>query len=284
MKRWIAAVLLVCLLSLTSTAGAADQKLIALTFDDGPRPYILYGYTQPGQKRTPGLLDLLDRENVKATFFVMGWRLLPNTYGNRNEFKTDKTCLEAARDLFRRGHEIEDHTFSHVQFKLFAKQHGPEGVVGDVDRASALIKGVTGHRAEFVRPPDWITWDGLNHQLESRGYRVLSISSENPLPLRDVNSADYLCAGAHPVQCPRPSLNAFVLQQIEQREKKGVSTHILAFHELSTTVIALETLLPELKARGYRFVTMQEYVRLVGPQAPVKRAALKRPTRGLQER
>lgn len=272
MKRCISAVLF---LYFTTAALAADQKLIALTFDDGPRPYILYGYTQPGQKPTPGLLDVLEREKVKATFFVMGWRLLPNTYGNRNEFKTDKTCLDAARDLFRRGHELEDHTFSHVQFKLFAKQHGADGVLTDVDRASELIKSVTGHRADFVRPPDWITWDALNHQLERRGYRVLSISSENPLPMRDVNSADYLCAGSHPVNCPKPSLNAFVLQQIEQREKKGVSTHILAFHELSTTVIALENLLPELKTRGYRFVTMQEYVRMVGPQAPVvKRASL----------
>jgi peptidoglycan/xylan/chitin deacetylase (PgdA/CDA1 family) len=77
------------------------------------------------------------------------------------------------------------------------------------------------------------------------------------------------------VNCPKPSLNAFVLREIEQREKQGVTTHILAFHELSTTVIALQTLIPELRARGYRFVTMQEYVRLVGPQAPVKRAAMK---------
>ena len=32
-----------------STAFAGDQKLIALTFDDGPRPYILYGYSAPGR-------------------------------------------------------------------------------------------------------------------------------------------------------------------------------------------------------------------------------------------
>ena len=272
MKLWISAILF---LSLASAALAADQKLIALTFDDGPRPNILYGYTQPGHKPTPGLLDLLDREKVKATFFVMGWRLLPNTYGNRHEFKTDKTCFDAARDLFRRGHEIEDHSFSHEQFKLFEKHHGPGSALTDVEHASELIRGVTGHRADFVRPPDWITWDELNRQLAARGYRVLSISAENPLPMRDVNTADYLCAGARPVNCPKPSLNEFVLRSIEQREKKGVSTHILAFHELSTTVIALQTLLPELKARGYRFVTMQDYVRLVGARAPVKSAALK---------
>jgi peptidoglycan/xylan/chitin deacetylase (PgdA/CDA1 family) len=271
MKRLFVALVFLCV---ASTAFAADQKLIALTFDDGPRPYILYGYAQPGQKPTPGLLDLLDHQHVKATFFVMGWRLTPRTYGDRREFKTDKTCLEAARDVFARGHEIEDHSYSHVQFKLFEKQHGGGSVVADVERASELIRQVTGHRAGFVRPPDWITWDTLNRQLEGRGYRVLSISPENPLVMRDVNSADYLCAGTHPVRCPKPSLNSFVLQEIERREKKGVYTHILAFHELSTTVVALKTLLPELKARGYRFVTMQDYVRLVGAAVPVKRAAL----------
>ncbi|HET9698424.1 MAG TPA: polysaccharide deacetylase family protein, partial [Terriglobales bacterium] len=148
MGRKLAVVALFLLLGIP--AFSAD-KLIALTFDDGPRPYVLLGNKAAG---TPGLLDVLDKENVKATFFVMGWRLLPNTYGNPHEFRTDKTCLDAAKDLFSRGHEIEDHTFSHVQFKLFAKQHGPDGIVGDVDRASDLIKGVTGHRAEFVRPPD----------------------------------------------------------------------------------------------------------------------------------
>ena len=86
----------------------------------------------------------------------MGWRLTPGAYGDPREFRTDKTCLDAARDLFRRGYEIEDHSFSHVQFKLFEKQHGPGSVVADVDRASELITGVTGHRAVFVRPPDWI--------------------------------------------------------------------------------------------------------------------------------
>ena len=251
---------------------AADQKLIALTFDDGPRPYVLFGQRPAGQPSAIGLLDLLDRNQVRATFFVMGWRLLPKQYGDRREFRTGMTCLDAAREVFRRGHEIEDHSFSHVQFKLFEKQHGDAGVVEDVDRASALIKTVTGHPAEFVRPPDWITWKEMNRQLEARGYRVMGISSDNPLALRDVNTVDYLCAGTNPVKCPKPSLNDFVLREIEQRERKGVSTHILTFHELSTTVTALDTLLPELKRRGYRFVRLDDYMKLVSPGPAPKRA------------
>ena len=54
-----------------------------------------------------------------------------------------------------------------------------------------------------------------------------------------------------------------MIKQIEQREKKGVYTHILAFHELSTTTAMLPQLITSLKARGYRFVTVEEYMKLV---------------------
>ena len=58
-------------------------------------------------------------------------------------------------------------------------------------------------------------------------------------------------------------MQQFVLQEIAQREKKGTYTHILAMHELSTTTSMLKTLLPELRQRGYRFVTLDEYMREV---------------------
>ena len=48
--------------------------------------------------------------------------------------------------------------------------------------------------------------------------------------MRDINSLDYLCAGKNPKQCPKPSLVDSVLKQIDQREKKGVFTDVLAFY------------------------------------------------------
>jgi len=47
-------------------------------------------------------------------------------------------------------------------------------------------------------------------------------------------------------------------------------THILAFHELSTTAAVMSELIANLKARGYRFVTLSEYMQLVG-QNPSRR-------------
>ncbi len=262
-----------------SSAAPAD-KLIALTFDDGPRPYVLFG--SKGIHPAPGLVDILDRNGVKATFFVVGWRLTPKTWGEpRHEEDIGVTCLDAAEKLIRQGHELEDHTYSHLELRSAEKKNGEQWVMHDVDRGAQAIKAVTGTQPRYLRPPDWILPDDARRDLQQHGYRVLTISQENPMAMRDVNSLDYLCAGKA-VGCPTPSLPDAVLKQIEQREKKGTYTHILAFHELSTTTAAMPRLISDLKARGYRFVTLTEYMKLVESKQgePVKQqAAVMRPTK-----
>ena len=248
--------------SIADTASASiGGKLIALTFDDGPRPYVLFGSKE--NNRGPGLVDILDQNGVKATFFVVGWRLTPKTWGEpRHEEDIGISCLDAAERLIRRGHELEDHTYSHLELRTAERKNGEQWVMHDVDRGAQAIKAVTGTQPRYVRPPDWILTDDARRDLQKQGYSVLTISSANPIALRDVNSLDYLCAGKA-VGCPKPSLPDAVLQQIEQREKKGTFTHILAFHELSTTAAIMPRLISDLKARGYRFVTLTEYMKLV---------------------
>lgn len=248
----------------TSSVSPAD-KLIALTFDDGPRPYVLFG--SKGVHPTSGLVDILDKNGVKATFFVVGWRLTPKTWGEpKHEEDIGVTCLDAATQLIHRGHELEDHTYSHLELRSAERKNGEQWVMHDVDRGAQAIKAVTGTQPLYVRPPDWIITSEARRDLEHEGYRVLTISSENPMAVRDVNSLDYLCAGKA-IGCPRPSLEGGVLKQIEQREKKGTYTHILAFHELSTTAAIMPQLITDLKARGYRFVTLSEYMKLVGSKS-----------------
>jgi peptidoglycan-N-acetylglucosamine deacetylase len=240
-------------------------KLIALTFDDGPRPYVLFGSksAHPG----PGLAEVLDKNGVKATFFVVGWRLTPKTWGDRHEEEDiGVTCIDAAKQLASRGYEFEDHTYSHIELKSAERKRGEQWVLHDVARGAEMIKAVTGVEPRYFRPPDWTISADARRELEREGFRVLTISAEKPISLRDVNSLDYLCAGRHPVACPKPSLVDGVLKQVEQREKRGIYTHILAFHELSTTTAAMPQLINDLKARGYRFVTLSEYMTLVASQ------------------
>jgi peptidoglycan/xylan/chitin deacetylase (PgdA/CDA1 family) len=253
---------LLVLLLISGTAFCSD-KLIALTFDDGPRPYVLFG--SKGEHPGPGLVSVLDSNGVKATFFVVGWRLTSKTWGERHaEENIGVTCLDAAEQLVKHGFELEDHTYSHIELRSAERKRGEQWVLSDVTRGAEAIKAVTGTQPRYLRPPDWIITDDARRDLERHGYQLLTISNENPIALRDVNSLDYLCAGRHPSGCPKPSLANGVLKQIEQREKHGVYTHILAFHELSSTTAVMPELITELKARGYRFVTLSEYMRLVG--------------------
>ncbi len=132
-----------------------------------------------------------------------------------------------------------------------------------MNRGAEAIKAVTGTQPHYLRPPDWIIPDDARRDLERQGYHLLTISQENPIALRDVNSLDYLWT-RDSVEARTLSLADAVLTQVEQREKRGVYTHILAFHELSSTAAIMPKLIANLKARGYRFVTLSEYMQLVG--------------------
>ncbi|MAJ45728.1 MAG: hypothetical protein CBC35_00190 [Planctomycetes bacterium TMED75] len=65
------------------------EQLVALTFDDGPTPEL-----------TPRVLDLLDELEVKATFFMIGQRVLSHP--------------EIAREVSKRGHEVAAHSMKHL--------------------------------------------------------------------------------------------------------------------------------------------------------------------------
>jgi len=259
-NRAVPVVLLLLLVVFSLPCFGAD-KLIALTFDDGPRPYVLYGVKGPGA--APGMLDVLDRNGVKATFFYMGWRLTPKTWGETpHETNIGVSCLDAAHDVLRRGHEIENHTYSHADLRVAERKKGEAWVLSDVERGAVAVKGVTGTKPVWLRPPDWDLADDARQDLERHGFRILTISNQNPVGLRDINSQDYLCVGKA-AGCPKPSLAQSVIKTIEQREKKGVYTHVLAFHELTTTTAQLPELIGALKAKGYRFVTVTEYMKIV---------------------
>ena len=180
------------------------RKLIALTFDDGPKPYVLMGMRSGKGVTSQSLLALLDQQQIKATFFVMGWRLSKNA--DTMCRKVDGgICREAAEQEHRRGHEIENHTYGHGDFRLMTKRYGEEWVLNDIDRASQFIQAITGAKPTFLRPPDWTIWPELQKKIEARGYHVMTRSTAVPPVLRDVDSEDYFCTGHDLAKCPKPS-------------------------------------------------------------------------------
>ncbi len=93
-------------------------KAVYLTFDDGPIPGI-----------TPWVLDLLDKYQVKATFFLVG----DNVRKYPGEFQL----------IIDRGHRIGNHTYNHIRgFEYKAKDY-----LANADKANELI------RSDLFRPP-----------------------------------------------------------------------------------------------------------------------------------
>ena len=101
------------------------EKLIALTFDDGPDP-----------EETPLILDLLGRYQAKATFFALGR-------------KVDQYPELAAREVLE-GHEIANHTFTH---RYFNRPITPQLLSSEINRTNEAILRATGRRPVLFRPP-----------------------------------------------------------------------------------------------------------------------------------
>jgi peptidoglycan/xylan/chitin deacetylase (PgdA/CDA1 family) len=240
---------------------AAPLKIIALTFDDGPRPWVLKGNSQ-ADHASASLLELLDRQNAKATFFVMGWRLAPSADQDCRKIDVGITCRQAVEEEHRLGHEIENHTYGHGNFRVMKARYGEQWILNDLDRANRTITSITGAKALYVRPPDWEIWAELAQKIEARGYHLMGKSTSLPPARRDVDSEDYFCVGKDLSKCPQPSLYDYVLRTLNQRERKEVYGHILVFHELPNSVEVLSRLIPELRKRGYAFVTLQKYLQM----------------------
>lgn len=104
--------------------GQTNSKKIALTYDDGPDP--IY---------SPQLLDLLSRERVPATFFVLGVNVVRHP--------------EIAERMVREGHMLGNHSFSHINFGLENRFRGTEEII----QAGRVIRATTGHTTKLFRTP-----------------------------------------------------------------------------------------------------------------------------------
>ena len=104
--------------------GSSDEKVVAITFDDGP-----------SRENTPRVLEVLRRAEVHATFFVLG---------DRAERMGD--LLEAIADG---GHEIGNHGFSHTSMRSLWKSQ----IRDEVCRTQRAVEAATGETPTLVRPP-----------------------------------------------------------------------------------------------------------------------------------
>ncbi|MFC5468394.1 polysaccharide deacetylase family protein [Cohnella suwonensis] len=198
------------------------EKLIALTFDDGPNP-----------RTTPQILDLLAENEAKATFFVVGKRV--------------ERFPEIVRREAMEGHEVANHTYSH---SYYTRGFSPKKLVEELDRTQAKIDDLTGWHCQWFRPPGGFYDDKVIDTVRSKGYTVILWSWHQ-------DTKDWLAPGADRI-----------VNKVLKNARNG---DIVLLHDhvdgSVQTVQALRTILPELRRRGYKMVTVSELLRHKTPKS-----------------
>jgi peptidoglycan/xylan/chitin deacetylase (PgdA/CDA1 family) len=207
--RYLAAMVFLLFVLQPSQAG---MKRIALTIDDSP------GTT------TEELLDVLERERVPATFFVIG------------RHAEDKPELVEA--IIKAGHGVGNHSYSHPQpFNRLP----PIRIWGEIHLAQVVISRIAGRSPRYFRAPGGSYNSTVRTMVARAGLRIARYTDL---------AGDYQAEG-HAV----PTVDSIVRQIVYNAGPGGI---ILLHDGVPQTVEALPIIIDRLRAMGYIFVTLNE--------------------------
>ncbi|RCJ33553.1 polysaccharide deacetylase [Nostoc minutum NIES-26] len=192
-----------------------NQKVIALTFDDGPSP-----------KNTAQVLEILKKNHIKATFFMLGQMV--------------KYYPQIAKQVAADGDVIGNHTWHH-----WYRQMDVATAASEIENTADIIYKTTGVKTTLFRPPGGFLHNGLADYAKNQKYAVIMWSEL---------SGD--------AERRSPSVPAMV-KNVLRSAKPGA---IVLMHDgggnRSRTVKALPVIIEGLKAQGYRFVTIPELLEM----------------------
>jgi peptidoglycan/xylan/chitin deacetylase (PgdA/CDA1 family) len=213
-----------------------SPRKLAITFDDGPNPAI-----------TPKLLDLLDRHNAKATFFLIG--------------RYVRECPELVKETMTRGHIVGNHTETHPNLSRKSRKE----IRVELHLCNDAISNAIGAEPRWFRPPYGMRNPWVIPAAREFGYRTVMWTlipgdwQEKP--------AEWLIPRMQPIeQHAQQNLKAAPGSSIDS----NATGDILCLHDgghrelnadRSRTLAALEHWLPRWRDLGLEFVTIDEAVR-----------------------
>ena len=214
--------------------------MVAITFDDGPDP-----------QWTPKILDVLKRENAKATFFIIGLQA--------------ERYPAILQRVFREGHEIGNHTFTHPDISEISKRY----MMVELNLTERLFEAKLGIKPVLFRPPYSIdqepdTADEVRPLAVAQQMGYITVGDKiDPNDWRDD---------------PRPTPDQIVNSVLEQVQSRGGG--VILLHDgggnRAQTVAALPGIIQGLRARGYEIVPVatllgKTYNDVMPPIAPNER-------------
>ncbi|MEH2084839.1 MAG: polysaccharide deacetylase family protein [Nostoc sp.] len=190
-----------------------EQKVIALTFDDGPWP----GST--GQ-----VLDILKKNQIKGTFFLIGQNV--------------KNYPGLVKREIAEGQVIGNHTWHHWYQFL-----NPQAAAYEIDHTADLIYQVTGIKTNLFRPPGGLMHNGVASYARNSKYAIIRWSSD---------SVDY----------SRPAVPKLINNVFKRAKPGGIVLMHDGGGNRSKTVQALPEIIANFRKQGYKFVTIPELLEM----------------------
>lgn len=202
----------------------SDKKKVYLTFDDGP------------SQNTDEILEILDKYNAKATFFVLG--------------RTDKQAIEDYRKIVKKGHTIGVHSTSHQYKKVYASL---KSLKEDFTTTRDIVWKATGIKPMLYRFP------GGSSNSFCKGKKIkkyINYFNDIGVEYVDWNASNEDANGRN--YTPKQLVNN-AIRTIE----KAQSAPVVLMHDAAAkrkTVDALPGLLKKLNDLGYSCEALNEYV------------------------
>jgi cellulose synthase/poly-beta-1,6-N-acetylglucosamine synthase-like glycosyltransferase/spore germination protein YaaH/peptidoglycan/xylan/chitin deacetylase (PgdA/CDA1 family) len=210
-------------------SGGLNEKVLCLTFDDGPDP-----------RYTPAILDILKQRHVPATFFVIGV--------NAERFPS------LIRREYAEGHEIGNHTYTHPNIAATSALRTEL----ELSTTQRIIENLLGVSTTFFRPPynadsEPMTAQEIEPILRAQAYGYETISETiDPRDWEPGTTAQAIVG----------EVNSEIATSISEHDE--AATHIILLHDAGgnrlETIAALPQIIDRYQKLGYRFAMVGELV------------------------
>ena len=206
------------------------KKVVYLTFDDGP-----------STTNTPGVSEVLDRYNVKATFFTLG-----------KSIEANEEAKDILKETVKRGHAIANHTYGHDYSYLYPNRTmNVDNILSDLERSQNSMKAVLGQdfSTRVIRfPGGYWSWEGrtdMKEAMEQNGYYNVDWNALNKDAEGNVKNADELLQSTKDtIEVLGPNADSVVLLMHDTYGKEE-------------TVKALSQIIEYLQGKGFEFRTIK---------------------------